>query len=513
MLRLFSLVNDGSYAATVESQTTRTARIAVRRPDFYDRNGRLLTGTASGALALALPGDAASYAVLDYIEAGYETYFHKSMKGASPFTVPLAAALPAYVPVESVAVYRRYGAAPPASHLIGYLDYENKGVAGLERAFETYLRENTVVEFLQVRVNALAEAVEGDGVRIISEGESDGGVVLTLDSTLQSAAERIADESFARGAIVVADCATGELLALVSRPNFSPDDVAAAIEKNDTALIDRTLTAYNVGSVYKPVIACAALDAGLGADFTYECTGTIEVGGVTYGCNNRTAHGVQTLESALAHSCNTYFIALGRAVGGEAIYNTARGLGLGRELPLCAGLSAAKGSLPARDELCGSDAELCNHCFGQGKLLLTPAHVAGYTMCIANGGVYRELSVVKSVGGVPAAAARTRRAVGTASANAVAASMRLAMEQGTGMLGAPSSVSAAGKTGTAQTGAYNADGSEVVIGWFSGWFPAEAPRYVVTVMIENEGYGYESAAPVFARIANAVTACEAQKTA
>ncbi|MEA4911393.1 MAG: penicillin-binding transpeptidase domain-containing protein [Oscillospiraceae bacterium] len=350
-------------------------------------------------------------------------------------------------------------------------------------------------------------------MRVVTDGTAAGGVTLTIDATIQYAAERIADSSFRRGAIVVADCATGELLALVSRPNYDQNDVGASIEKNDTSLLDRTRTAYNVGSVYKPVIACAALDAGVSETFTYECAGEIEVDGVVYSCNNGKAHGKMTLESALAQSCNTYFIALGQKVGAQAIYNTAQALGLGSALTLCEGFTTAKGSFPSEAALESSAAELCNHSFGQGKLLLTPMHIAAYTMCIANGGIYRELSVVKSVGGEAAPAAREKRAVGETAANTAAAAMREAMLTGTGAGGAPQTVSSAGKTGTAQTGAYNDDGSEVVIGWFTGFFPAEEPRYAVTVMVETEGYGYASAAPVVGRLADVIAAYEAEKTA
>ena len=68
----------------------------------------------------------------------------------------------------------------------------------------------------------------------------------------------------------------------------------------------------------------------------------------------------------------------------------------------------------------------------------------------------------------------------------------------------PELVTAGGKTATAQTGQYDEDGNELEQGWFTGFFPADEPQYVVTVLAENEGFGNTSAAPVFAEIADAV---------
>ncbi|MEA5050235.1 MAG: penicillin-binding transpeptidase domain-containing protein [Oscillospiraceae bacterium] len=513
MLRLYTLMSDARYAEAADRQSTYTSVIARRRPDFYDRNGRLLTGIDSAELAVVLPADAAAWSLTDFIAPSDLAAFRDGMKGSLPFVVPLASPLPAALPVRTVSVSGRSGRFSLARHLIGYLDYAGKGATGLERVFETYLSENTVEELLRVRTDARGRALDGADISLCADGQSAGGIVLTLDAGIQYAAERIADSSFRRGAIVVADCATGELLALVSRPNYDQNDVAASIARNDTSLFDRVTACFNVGSVYKPVIACAALDAGVGADFTYECTGEIEVDGVVYGCNNKKAHGTMTLETALAQSCNTYFIALGQKVGAEAICNTAQAMGLGRPLSLWDGYGAGEGSFPGERALAADTAELCNHCFGQGRLLLSPLHVAACTVCIADGGVYRELSVVKSVGGEAAPAPRERRAVGEAAARTVAQAMCLAMQSGTGAASAPQTVTAGGKTGTAQTGTFNDDGSEAVIGWCTGFFPAQAPRWTVTVMVENEGYGYESAAPVFGRLADAITALERAETA
>ncbi|MEA4911392.1 MAG: hypothetical protein VB092_02115 [Oscillospiraceae bacterium] len=150
MLRLFTLMSDADYAAAVESQSTYTQKIASLRPDFYDCSGRLLTGVDSAQLAVAVPGDTASWSLRDYVDESGLAGFDENMLGSLPFTVRLSGALPDLLPVDTVAVSKRYGGLSLARHLIGYLDYENRGVTGLESVFETYLSQNTVSQYLQV---------------------------------------------------------------------------------------------------------------------------------------------------------------------------------------------------------------------------------------------------------------------------------------------------------------------------------------------------------------------------
>ncbi|MEG2083342.1 MAG: penicillin-binding transpeptidase domain-containing protein, partial [Oscillospiraceae bacterium] len=148
--------------------------------------------------------------------------------------------------------------------------------------------------------------------------------------------------------------------------------------------------------------------------------------------------------------------------------------------------------------------ELCNHSFGQGTLLATPLQVAEYTCCLANGGNLRPLSLVLSVGGEHQSENSANRVICEQAAVSIANCLKKAVQTGTGRNAQPSFCEAAGKTGTAQTGRVKPDGSEYVIGWFTGWFPADNPQYVITVMTEDAGYGFASAAPVFAAIANAM---------
>ncbi|MEG0912547.1 MAG: penicillin-binding protein 2 [Oscillospiraceae bacterium] len=502
--RLFMLMTDNLTEEASSSQSIYKTTVAQSRPDFFDCNGTRITGAGITDYAVLFPGDKSSYNVMSYLDSGGIDSFLKGMGGNTPFLLPLLEPMPADSFIDTVKVRDRYAENQTAAHLIGYLDYDNKGVSGLESAFEEYFSKNIINTIMEVEVNAQQIPLDGVKPRIYNSGIGGAGVELTIDLRIQKVCEQIADKMMKSGAIVVVDSNNGEIKAMVSRPNFDPADIAGAIESGNSALVNRAMTAYNVGSIYKPIIAACALGAGIDSEFGFECTGSVEIDGQSYSCNNGTAHGQMNVETALINSCNTYFIALGQRLGSEAVFNVASAIGAGRRITLYDGFSTSCANMPTVSEL-NKYGELCNHCFGQGKLLLTPLHVAAATNSIANKGNYIDLTLVKKVGDSVCKAGANREVFESESASSVAAFMEKVVSEGTGKNAEPENTTAAGKTGTAQTGSYNSDGTERVIGWFTGWFPAESPKYTVVVMTEDEGYGFESAAPIFAQIADELT--------
>lgn len=141
-----------------------------------------------------------------------------------------------------------------------------------------------------------------------------------------------------------------------------------------------------MGSVFKPVLAAAALEAGLAPE--YDCNGAVVVDGQIFRCAGGVPHGEVDLSAALAKSCNGYFIRLGQQLGAQALLQQAQALGFGRSIGLAEGLTAQSGALPGAEELAQSG-QLANFSFGQGSLLATPLQVAAMMNTIANGGVYR----------------------------------------------------------------------------------------------------------------------------
>lgn len=202
-----------------------------------------------------------------------------------------------------------------------------------------------------------------------------------------------------KGCIIVMQVGSGQILASTSMPEFDPDDIAASIRADDTSLINRSLSAFSAGSVFKVVLAAAAYAQGLDW-FTYDCTGSIQTAGEIFRCALGRAHGTVNLRGALEQSCNCYFIALGQLLGGQAILNAAQSFGLGTPALLAPGLKSAAGELPSAADLqnAGSLASLS---FGQGGLTVTPLQVTAMFNAIASGGVYHSPCIVSSITGGP----------------------------------------------------------------------------------------------------------------
>ena len=502
-LRLYVLMNGSAYAAAAAQQGRYTVAVAHNRPNFLDCEGHLLTGTTTKELALIRPWDSTSGRVLAYTDESYEEEFWQRMEGGLPFVTETRIPIPASEPIETISVRRRYSDENLARHLLGYLDYDGHGVSGLEYALNSYLNANTTRTMMSVAVNARGYTTPNSEIIFREDRVISADVMLTINRDIQAVAEEIAQDSLERGAIVMLDAETFGCAAMVSTPNYSQNNVAASLGNNKGELINRALGAFNAGSIYKPVVAAAALEAGVQPDYSYYCTGEIEVNGHSYTCYNSISHGYVDMHGALTVSCNGYFISLGQHIGSEAIYNMAADMGVGRPLELYPGYATTAGSMPTVAEL-ETYGELCNHCFGQGKLLVSPAQVAAYTACIANGGVMKNVSVVYSLGGEVVMSTSEKRVMSAETAALLAAGMKSVVENGTGVQGKPTYTDAAGKTGTAQTGRYNADGTEMVNGWFTGWFPADNPKYIVTIMTENAGSSSASAAPVFRQLVNSL---------
>ena len=153
-------------------------------------------------------------------------------------------------------------------------------------------------------MNARGGFIESDAPYLVESPGTGAGVMLTLDSSIQRACEAVGIEMVDKGCIVVLDAPTGRVRASVSLPLYDPENVAASIARQDTSLVNRALSAYNVGSVFKPLLAAAALEQGISAQETYECTGSIEVGGHVYRCAYGRGHGTVDMKTALEQSCN-----------------------------------------------------------------------------------------------------------------------------------------------------------------------------------------------------------------
>jgi len=427
--------------------------------------------------------------------------------------------------VAVVAGEERYGPASGARHVVGYAslagaerqgpEVPGEGLAGtdgLERVWDRILTGGGPAR-LSLFVDGRGRAIPGLGWRKTFPEETGSpwtavpcDVVTTLNLDVQKAVEAVMDSRVARGAVVVMDPSGGDILAAASRPDYDQNDVASYLSRADGALLNRVTLAYPPGSVFKPLVMAAALEEGVvRPDETFECRGEVIAGGRLIRCHTwPSGHGLISLREALAGSCNVAFVELGRRLGQEGLVEWARVLGFGS--PTGAGLPGEQaGCLPGSTPA-GPEPEAA---FGQGSLLVTPLQVARAYAVLANGGRLVQPRLVERVvapTGAEAAVARPgpgARVVSRFTAAEVTAALTAAVGEGAGRLAAVAD-GVAGKTGTAETGRTDQAGQELYHGWFAGYWPAWAPRYVVVVLIEDTPAGGAAAAAVFGEIISAL---------
>ena len=507
--RLYITASNREYGETAQAQTVTTLSLQPQRGDFFDCQGRDLTGYGTEYYALSIPAEGSYTRLFEHVSYREQALLYQRRNAAVPFLIRVDEDLSG-IGVYTYARSGRYWPVPAAVHLVGYLDGDGKGVSGLELAFDEALTDTRGSDYVQCVTNASGQLMEEQPPRLTRTEEPARGVMLTLDLGVQRACEAVARQSIQKGCILVLDRATGRVLASVSVPTFDPEDVAASIQADDTSLLNRPLCAFNVGSVFKPVMAALALEKDLDW-FTWECTGSTEINGHVYHCAGGIAHGHMNLDDAVAESCNCYFIQLGQLLGGEAVHEMAERFGFGQPIGLAEGLSASAGNLPDPETL-QNKGQLAGMSFGQGQLLATPLQVAAMVNTLANGGTYIAPWVVEGLCTAdgarltePADLPAERRLLDETTARRLQGMLRRVVEEGTGQAAKDLPDGAAGKTGTAQTGRYDSEtGEEFLDLWFAGWYPAEEPRYTVLVLQDSITAATQSCAELFAQVCQAL---------
>ncbi len=385
---------------------------------------------------------------------------------------------------------RLYTGPPGLAHLTGYED-ARYGTAGLEASYNSDLLGLARRGWIGGLARGLLTSGPGRG----------NDIVLTVDAGVQRAAERAM--AGRRGAAVALDPRTGAVLALVSNPGFRAARISSEWEhlvKDETSpLFNRaTLGLYPPGSAIKPIVAAIALSSGrVSPSDGFRCEGAIKVGtgpgdAREVSCPGGRAHGDVDLASAIASSCNVAFAQIGWRIGREKLYNGFRSFRFGDTLPF--DVPAAAGAIATGGGL--DRAALAQISIGQGTLVASPLQMACAIGALANGGVMRRPYVVSEVrspdGAVLGRTPITILDVPVAAtvARCVSDMMVEAVDRGTARAAALPGVRVAGKTGTAE----NPHGAPHA--WFVGFAPADDPRCVVAVVVENGGSGGQVAAPV-----------------
>ncbi len=404
----------------------------------------------------------------------------------------------------------RYDEMPRLSHVIGYISQADKtGLFGIEKALDNLLRGKETRSLAAV-VDGRKRLLPGEGYTLVDQSTDQRHVRLTVDYHIQALAEDILDKEKLDGAVVISKIDTGELLAIASRPNFDPNNISQHLNSSGDELYNKALQlTFPPGSIFKIVVAAAALEAGLvDLEEAFFCGGLEEVGNIQIKCNSYSigGHGHISFREAFAESCNSTFIQLGQRIGAEHIISMARRLGLGEKVGIGL-LEEEAGNLPAGDQLLGP--AIGNISIGQGVIEVTPLQINQLTQIIANGGVKKPLYIIDAVldDGYEVLERINSSSEEVLLQGEVLEMLQFLMEQvmqeGTGSEVGELAGVTAGKTGTAQA---SARGEAVLHAWFTGYYPADNPQYAITVFLQNGGSGGKVAVPIFKQLIEGINA-------
>lgn len=507
-VRIYYLSSCGGSVQASNTHGSYSLKITGGRGTVYDRNMLPLTNQSDKYVAVVVPNTEAAEQ-LKKLSSHVEdkTFLEASLKKGLPFTVTVDSPNINIDGVNIIKVQNRYNLNPVAPHIIGYLNSEGNGVSGIEKAYNDVLEKYTRTVTETFAVDAKHRALAGILPQVSSSGDDSGGIVLTLDKKIQLYAQTAADKYLKTGSVIVMDEKTGDILAAVSEPEFSPLNVAAALKQDNSPMINRAFSSYNSGSVFKIAVASAALESGISSDYLYTCTSSIDVAGRSFRCENLISHGIENMPLGFANSCNAYFINLGLRCGGAKILEMANRFGFGKPTVFAPGINSDSGTLPSEKTLINPDA-VANFSIGQGDLMVTPVQIACMVSAIANGGMLPTARLVKGIyapGGMQTdyPGAVPDRVISQQIADTVKGFMIKTVNQGTGMPAKPVYGGAGGKTSTAETG-WIKNGKAINQAWFAGFYPADSPKYVIVAMCENGKAGGTDAGPVFKYIADSL---------
>ncbi|MEG1863130.1 MAG: penicillin-binding protein 2 [Oscillospiraceae bacterium] len=497
-----SLVNImcSDYYQKARDQSVKTIDISAGRADIVDCNLRNITGTQEQIKALVTAKNTDLQSIFDNVRDQDKAKFFKQIQNVNRMVVDLEN------PVDTDLVYitsKRYSPTNLAQHLIGYTDFEGKGIAGIEKAFNEKLANNGEKLSLRLNVNGAGEIYGEVDTEVFTRPQV---LSLTIDNTVQRMCEAIAKEYIINGSIVVMESKTGKIRAMVSMPEYDANKVADYLESDNSPLLNKALQAYEPGSVIKPLWAATMLEEGARKEEVYYCKGFIDVNGHTYHCAKNIAHGQVDMERALVVSCNCYFV--NKYVKNKAFIfkQMANQMDFGSPLSLTENYYTAKGNFPSVEKI-RNLGQLSSVSFGQGDFLVTPLHITSYMNMFANDGIYIPPQIAQGVyDGLNNTLIENlynynpKRVISSKTAQTIKEMLVKVVEEGAHSRAKPDYLSAAGKTGTAQTGKVKEDGEEVFNAWFCGFYPSEEPMYTICIMMYDGGESTQTTTPIFKKL-------------
>ncbi|MCJ7457724.1 MAG: penicillin-binding protein 2 [candidate division Zixibacteria bacterium] len=555
-LRLFYLqvISFSYYRQVSEENRVRLVSVPAPRGLILDRNGkRMVTNRTSYALFL-IPSQVQDIKSVvkkislilnldeDFLEekirAGWVNKYTpiKLLKDLDFKTICILEEQNEELPGVSYQV-EKVRSYPPlywSGHLFGYVgevsqkemdDSREKGLTlgsnigkdGLEKQYDEVLRGEDGMNYLEVSASGkILGSLKDKKSQPYTVGSD---LVLTVDSDLQVEAES-ALSMFNAGAVVALDPQNGEVLTLVSKPGFDPNQFCSFLDEdtweglvNDPShpLLNRAIQgSYPPGSTYKLLTAGAALESKIvdrNTTFSY-CNGGFLFGNRIFKCWQPKGHGRLDLIQAIAQSCDVYFYQLSLRLGLDRWSDYARQCGLDKKYKVDLPDEIA-GMIPSRtyyEKRFGQEGWIKNLVInlgiGQGEVLTTPLGLAVFYSALVNGGTVYQPHLLKEIRSVEGRSTPKGKTVLShlPFSNSTLEILKEGLVEtvnspsGTGGLARISDIVVGGKTGTAQ----NPHGREHA--WFVGFAPVDHPRIVVAVLVEQAGHGGTYAAPIARRI-------------
>jgi len=518
---------------------TRFVRLQSGRGKIYDRNGILIADNKPATQLVVVVGEIEDRKNLadklsfltslsyDYILRKIKEYAFKPFIPAvlasdmSPETLVNVSEARWYLPGVSVQVVpvREYLLGHACSHLLGYVGEASErdmdsgyipgdivGRTGLEQKLDKEIRGEPGYKEIQVDYRGNI-----DTVLQLVEPKNGKSFFLTIDSILQE--ELVSAMQGKRGAGVVMNPKTGEILAIASSPSFDPNSFVSPVKPEvikdlftdkNRPMLDRAVSGvYPPGSVFKIIVALAALEKGvINKNNLFLCDGEFQLGNAIFRCWEKKGHSWVSLSEALKKSCNEYFYQVGLKTGHHAISDMARKFGFGFttgiELP-----GEKAGFIPNDSYFEGlkrtkgvkwSSGDTVNFSIGHGKILVTPLQTACFISAVANGGILYKPIII--FGQDPEGKIID---VDKEDLDIVKTGLYRVINEagGTGHNVFIDGLDIAGKTGTVEL---TERGKKRDICWFAGFAPFNDPEIVVVVVTEEGESGGVTAGPVAKKV-------------
>ncbi len=417
-----------------------------------------------------------------------------------------AAVLLGYTGIANAQEVRTYGRIKTGNEL---------GKMGIEKVFDSELRGTNSLEYVMINAHgkvisdSVAALLPTRKSREMVQGED---IHLTIDAQLQKVAYDALGKE--KGAIVAMDVRSGEILAMVSRPSYRPEQISKGLsseqkikKKKSFSLLNRsTQGTYPPGSVLKIITAFALLEEKTAdPELSVYCPGYHLINKKRFNCWRKEGHGHMNLYRAIVESCDVYFYKLSLKLGVDGLYPYLKKFGLGERtgiaLPEKRGVSPSKTWKRKHLKEPWYPGETAILAIGQGYVTTTPLQISVMTSAIANGGIIVKPKIRKTDEKKPPQITGAAQRLDAKSVSFLKKALYGAVneQRGTGIYARSKITSVSGKTGTAQVVSAKFESTKKQFqdhAWFTSYAPSDSAEISVTVLVENGGSGSVAAAPI-----------------